>query len=74
MGQQPHIEAGDSPADIGAGLAAGCYVAQPSGPFGGLGVRYATAETAPSNDADFFHCRAGEFFSFTVGDDQPATG
>ena len=35
MGQVPHIEVGDTPTDIAAGLEPGCYVAQVGGDGGG---------------------------------------
>lgn len=76
MAQVPHIEAGDTPTDISAGVADGCYVAQVAAGLAEIGdqaVLYATAETAPTDDADYFRAGYGEFFTFTVGDDQPAT-
>lgn len=76
MGQIAHVDVGDSPTDITAGLADGCYVAQVVAGLAGIGdqaVLYATREMAPSDDADYFRAAFGEFFTFTVGDGQPPT-
>ena len=67
MGVIPHFIAGADPADISAGLEAGEYMAQPSGPFSGVGVLYATAAAAPAEDQDYFRCRSGDVFLFYVG-------
>ena len=74
--QVPHVEVTDTATDITAGLADGCYVGQIAATLADIGdqaVLYASAETAPADDADFFRAGFGGFFSFTVGDDQPAT-
>ena len=68
MAQLPHLQVGDVPIDITAGLTDGCYVAQPRGDLGALGVLYATALSAPADLDDWFSARAGSYFSFQVAD------
>ena len=63
----PHFEATPIPADISAGLEAGKYLAQARGPHDGVGVLYASAVSAPSDDSDYFQCWAGAAFVFFVG-------
>ena len=67
MVQLPHLEVGDTPTDITDGLEPGCYVAQVPGSPAELGVLYATRQTPPDADADYFHCRGNGFFAFTAG-------
>ena len=57
-----------TPVELTAGLAGGCYVAQPAG-----AVLYATAVAAPTDDIDYFEAAGREFFSFTVGGANPPT-
>ena len=74
MAQISHVDVGATPTDITSGLDDGCYVAQvgdrEAGRFvpvdDGLGVLYASAASAPTDTADYFHCRPGDFFTFTV--------
>ena len=69
MAQQAHVEVGDTPVDLTANLPAGCYLAQVVEPVNptAVGVRYATADVAPVDDADWFVAAGGSYFSFTVG-------
>lgn len=72
MSQQPHFVATAQAQDISAGREAGCFLAQyalggnlsESGP-----LMYATAETAPADDLDYFEAELGETFQFWTGDD-----
>ena len=73
MAQLGHVTAGDQPVDLTIGLADGCYVAQSTVGFDGVGLLYASAESAPADDADYFQTRGVGFFVFTVGDDAPPT-
>ena len=73
MAQLSHVTVGDTPLDITAGLAAGCYVAQSRGQTDAVGVLYATAATPPVADNDYFRARGDTFFTFTVGPDDPPT-
>ncbi len=73
MSQTPHFVATETPADIGDGLAPGCYVAQVRGGPGLPGVIYATAAMPPASLEDYFQCERGAAFVFTVGPGEPAT-
>ena len=76
MAQVAHVDVGDTPVDLTDGLAAGCYVAQVGAALAVIGdaaLLYATAETAPSDDDDYYRAGFREFFSFTVADDVPPT-
>ncbi len=69
--QLAHITVGDTPTDLTAGLAAGCYLAQvrdfdPDS----RGVLYGSGEAPPDNDDDYFAAVSGSFFTFLVGDDE----
>ncbi len=71
MSQLPHFTtpADGSAADIAAGLAPGCYVAQVRG-LGDLhfvAVLYATAISPPADDADWFQAVQGAAFRFNAG-------
>ena len=77
MSQSPHFTtpADGSAADISAGLAPGCYVAQVGG-FGTndfVAVLYATAISAPADEADWFQAVQGAAFWFTAGGGIAAT-
>ena len=67
MAQVAHVDVGATPVDLTSGLAAGCYVAQAGGDTPGAGVLYATATAAPTDSADYFNARAGDYFTFTSG-------
>lgn len=71
MAQVAHVDVGSTPVDLTDGLTAGCYLAQPRGGSGEVGVLYATAGVAPSDDDDWFNARAGAFFTFTVAATDP---
>ncbi len=71
MTQGAHFTASATPADITAGLAAGCYIAQPRGVAGTPGVIYATAPAAPADTDDYYQCGIEEAFRFTAGSDEP---
>lgn len=73
MGQVPHIEVGNTPTDITAGLADGCYIGQNVATGSVLGVLFATRATAPTDDADYFRAGPGELFTFTVAAGEPPT-
>ena len=73
MAQLAHIEVGDTPTDVTAGLADGCYVAQAAGSGMATVVLYASGAAAPVADLDYFSLNGGAFFVFTVGGDAPAT-
>ena len=66
MGQLPHLEVGDSPTDITAGLEPGRYVAQVR-QYGDQGVLVATSTLPPADDADYFLIAGRRFLSFSVG-------
>ena len=67
MAQIPHLSVGDTPTDITDGLEPGCYVAQVCGSPDSLGVLYATRQTPPDAEADYFHCRGNGYFTFIAG-------
>ena len=67
--QVGHVTVGDSPVDLGATLAPGCYVAQVRQPPETIGVLYATAAQPPGDHLDWFHARGSTYFTFTVGGD-----
>ena len=69
MAQQAHVEVGDSPINLVSNLPAGCYLAQVVEPLSpsAVGVLYATADVAPTDEADWFVAVGGSFFTFTVG-------
>ena len=76
MAQLAHVDVGDSPVDLTAGRAAGCYVVQvASRPavMGDEAVLYCSAETAPADSDDWFRAGVGAFFAFTVGGDAATT-
>ena len=72
MAQAAHIEVGETPVDLTAGLTAGCYVAQVRD-FGDTVLLYATAETAPADDADYFLAAGRSYFTFVAGLDVAPT-
>lgn len=71
--QLAHIEVGDTPTDLTAGLAAGLYIAQVRDQPGTVGALYASRATAPTVDVDYFAALGGEFFTFIVGIAEPTT-
>ena len=77
MAQVPHFPVTDTPSDITAGaaaLVAGCYVAQVVASLAEIGdqsVLYATATSAPADDADYFRAGLGKFFTFEVDPTTP---
>ena len=72
MAQSAHIEVGDQPVNLTAGLGPGCYLAQIR-QFGDGLVLYATAEVAPTDDDDYFVAAGRGFFSFAVSPAIPPT-
>ena len=76
MAQLAHVDVGDQPVNLASGLADGCYIGQVVSRPAVLGdetVLYCSAETAPTDSADWFRAGHREFFTFTVGDDPPPT-
>ena len=76
MPQLAHVDVGDTPIDLADGLDPGCYIGQvASRPavMGDEALLYATAEVAPTDSEDWFRASVRDFFTFTVGDDVPAT-
>lgn len=73
MAQVPHVDVGGTPVDLTDGLDPGCYIAQPRRFPSEVGVEYATAETAPAEDDDWFYCHGGQAFTFTVAESLPPT-
>lgn len=71
--QLQHVEVGDTPTDLTASLADGCYLAQVRDHPDAVGVLYAAATSAPAVDDAYFAARGGEFFTFVVDDDEPPT-
>ena len=71
--QLAHIEIGDTATDLTLRLGNGCYLCQVSSSPDDVGVLYASAATAPSDDADYFGARGHEFFTFNVGPGEPKT-
>ena len=67
MAQLAHISVGDTPVDLTGGLAAGCYVAQVRD-FGDTVLLYATVDTPPADDADYFLAAGRSYFTFTASD------
>ena len=66
MAQLAHVDVGDVPVDLTAGLEPGCYVGQPRN-YGDLGVLFATVPLAPASDDDYFLAPGRTFFTFTAG-------
>lgn len=70
MPQVAHVDVGSTPVDLSDGLTAGLYVAQPAASYAEIGdqsVLYATAEEAPSDDADYFRAGHRDFFTLRAG-------
>ena len=65
------VTIGAAPVDLTAGLDPGCYLAQVRDQPDAVGVLYASSETPPDNDGDYFSARAETFFTFVAGDDKP---
>ena len=72
MPQVNHVTATSTATDISTGLGYGSYVAQVLDrdgdvlPRNVVGVLYGSAASEPSTDNDYFHCRTGDYFTFTV--------
>lgn len=76
MAQLSHVDVGDAPVDLSAGLPAGRYIAQPVAGLAEMGdqaVLYATAAAAPGDDGDWFRAGHGERFWFVVTATGPPT-
>lgn len=76
MAQRAHIDIGGDAVELTAGLDTGCYIAQVRATAETVDVPrllYATAETAPADDGDWFEASLGQFFRFTKSAALPAT-
>lgn len=66
MVQFPSLAIGDTPVDLTDGLNDGYYRAQVDPLAEDEGVLWATAASAPADDADYFQASGGEYFTFEV--------
>ena len=64
--QLPHLVVGDTPTDLGAGLAAGSYLAQVL-EYGDRGMLIATGAEAPTDLDDWFIIAGRAFVRFEAG-------
>ena len=69
--QAASVTVGTTPVSLTAGLEPGCYLAQPRAVPGMAAILYATADAAPTDDADYFTAPGGSFFTFTAGSGTP---
>ena len=72
MAQVAHVDVGTEAVELSDGLSAGCYIAQPR-QYGDALILCATADTAPTDDDDYFVCDGRAFFRFSVASSLPPT-
>ena len=63
---RPHVDVTPTPANIGAGLRSGRYIAQVHRRSDPGTVLYASAAAAPTDLADWFSAEPGGFFTFSA--------